>query len=201
MWIDEAANELYVADAMGTIGLSSSTRRRARSNACGAHTASRRATTDRRNTTGRAHLHILANPVHCVRIAHDGLVYVCDRINDRYQVFHKDGTFVREVRERPETLGNGSVWSMNFYPPKEQTYLLIADGENNEVRIVRRDTDTIVGHFGHSGRNAGDFHWCTSWPSIHTAMSTRAKSTPPSASNASSRAKIALEVREKPATG
>jgi hypothetical protein len=51
------------------------------------------------------------------------------------------------------------VWSINFYPPKEQTYLLIADGENNEVRIVLRDNDAIVGHFGRSGRNAGDFHW------------------------------------------
>jgi sugar lactone lactonase YvrE len=48
---------------------------------------------------------------------------------------------------------------MNFWPPKEQTYLLIADGENNQVRIVRRSDDTIVGHFGQSGRNAGEFHW------------------------------------------
>ena len=36
------------------------------------------------------------NPVHCVRISKDGLVYVCDRINDRYQIFRKDGTFVSE---------------------------------------------------------------------------------------------------------
>ena len=27
----------------------------------------------------------------------DGLVYVCDRPNDRIQIFRKDGTFVREV--------------------------------------------------------------------------------------------------------
>ena len=35
--------------------------------------------------------------MHCVRLSHDGLVYVCDRANDRIQVFHKDGTFVREI--------------------------------------------------------------------------------------------------------
>ena len=35
--------------------------------------------------------------VHAVRIAKDGLVYVCDRTNDRLQVFRKDGTFVREM--------------------------------------------------------------------------------------------------------
>ena len=33
--------------------------------------------------------------VHAVRISNDGLVYVCDRTNDRIQVFRKDGTFVR----------------------------------------------------------------------------------------------------------
>ena len=39
--------------------------------------------------------------VHAVRIANDGLVYVCDRTNDRVQVFSKNGTFVKEgfVRE------------------------------------------------------------------------------------------------------
>ena len=35
--------------------------------------------------------------VHAVRIARDGLVYVCDRTNDRLQVFRKDGTFVKEA--------------------------------------------------------------------------------------------------------
>ena len=40
------------------------------------------------------------NPVHCVRIARDGLVYVCDRLNDRVQVF-QEGRHVREaVRDR-----------------------------------------------------------------------------------------------------
>jgi hypothetical protein len=34
--------------------------------------------------------------VHCVIVSNDGLVYVCDRVNDRIQVFRKDGTFVTE---------------------------------------------------------------------------------------------------------
>src|SRR6202051_3845943 len=37
-----------------------------------------------------------ANPVHCVKIANDGRGYVCDRLNDRIQVFQKDRTFVTE---------------------------------------------------------------------------------------------------------
>src|SRR5262249_23722266 len=53
-----------------------------------------------------------ANPVHCVRISRDGLVYVCDRANDRIQVFKKDGTFVEEFQVEPQTLQNGSVWDL-----------------------------------------------------------------------------------------
>src|SRR5262245_34088213 len=49
-----------------------------------------------------------SNPVHCVRLSNDGLVYVCDRANDRIQVFRKDGTFVKEFRIEPQTRQNGS---------------------------------------------------------------------------------------------
>jgi hypothetical protein len=34
-----------------------------------------------------------------------------------------------------------------------------ADGENNEVRILKREDGTVLGAFGRSGRNAGQFHW------------------------------------------
>ena len=39
------------------------------------------------------------------------------------------------------------------------TYLLTADGENNEIRVLKRDDGTVVGSFGRNGRNAGQFHW------------------------------------------
>jgi hypothetical protein len=59
----------------------------------------------------------------------------------------------------PSTLASGSVWDLDFWPKNEQTYLIQADGENNEVRILRRDTLAVVSKFGRSGRNAGEFHW------------------------------------------
>ena len=40
-----------------------------------------------------------------------------------------------------------------------QRYMLIADGTNNEVRIVLRETGEVLGAFGRPGRQAGDFHW------------------------------------------
>lgn len=99
------------------------------------------------------------NPVHCVQVASDGLVYVCDRTNNRIQVFRKDGTFVKELFIEKETRANGSVWELALWPDERQTYLINADGANNEVRTLLRDTGEIVGRFGRNGRMAGDFHW------------------------------------------
>jgi DNA-binding beta-propeller fold protein YncE len=100
-----------------------------------------------------------ANPVHCVKLARDGLVYVCDRINNRVQVFRRDGSFVTEHFYVKETLGNGGVWDLALSVDAAQTYLFNADGENNEVRILTRADGTVLGAFGRSGRNAGQFHW------------------------------------------
>jgi DNA-binding beta-propeller fold protein YncE len=97
--------------------------------------------------------------VHCVRIAKDGLVYVCDRLNNRVQVFKKDGTFVTEWFYDKSTLGAGAVWGLAMWPDANQTWMLNNDGENNLVRILRRSDGQSVGGFGRSGRNAGHFHW------------------------------------------
>ncbi|WJR81808.1 hypothetical protein [Bradyrhizobium sp. NP1] len=99
------------------------------------------------------------NPVHCVKLANDGLVYVCDRTQNRIQIFRKDGTFVKEWFFEEATLGNGAVWDLALWPDPKQTYLLSADGENNEIRILKREDGSVVGGFGHNGRNAGQFHW------------------------------------------
>ena len=99
------------------------------------------------------------NPVHCVRITNDDLVYVCDRANNRVQVFEKDGTFVKEFEIEPDTLGNGSTWDVDVSPERRQKFLYNADGENNYVWILRRSQDKILSTFGRNGRMAGQFHW------------------------------------------
>ena len=71
--------------------------------------------------------------VHAVRIANDGLVYVCDRTNDRIQVFRKDGTFVKEQFIAKQTLGSGSVWDIGFSTDPAQTYMIVLDGTNQQV--------------------------------------------------------------------
>jgi DNA-binding beta-propeller fold protein YncE len=96
--------------------------------------------------------------VHAVRISHDGLVYVCDRTNDRLQVFRKDGTFVQEAFVAKETLGSGSVWDIAFSPDREQRFLIIPDGTNQQIWILERDTLNVVSAFGRAGHWAGQFY-------------------------------------------
>jgi hypothetical protein len=96
--------------------------------------------------------------VHAVRIARDGLVYVCDRTNDRLQVFRKDGTFVRERFIAKDTLGSGSVWDLGFSPDADQRYLIVIDGTNQQVYVLDRQTLDVLSTFGGGGRWAGQFY-------------------------------------------
>jgi DNA-binding beta-propeller fold protein YncE len=96
-------------------------------------------------------------PVHCAELANDGLVYVCDRPNDRIQVFQKDGKFVKEVFIAKKTLGDGSVWDIAFSKDPRQRYLYLADGKNERVYILDRETLRVLTSFGDGGRQPGQF--------------------------------------------
>ena len=94
-----------------------------------------------------------------MRVSNDGLVYVCDRDNDRIQVFRKDGRFIREFIVEAQTLQNGSTWDMTLSPDSGQRYLYVADGANGAVYILSRADGSKLGSFGHTGRYTGEFKW------------------------------------------
>jgi hypothetical protein len=98
------------------------------------------------------------NPVHCAELSRDNLLYVCDRVNDRIQVFHPDGTFVKEVFINKETLGSGSVWDIAFSKDAGQKYIYLADGENDRVHILDRESLAVLTTFGEGGRQPGEFY-------------------------------------------
>jgi DNA-binding beta-propeller fold protein YncE len=97
------------------------------------------------------------NPVHCAMPSDDGLIYVCDRPNDRIQVFQKDGTFVKEVRIAPKTLGDGSVWDIAFSRDPEQKFIYLADGKNEKIYVIDRQSLEVITSFGDGGRQPGQF--------------------------------------------
>ncbi len=98
------------------------------------------------------------NPVHCADLSVDRLLYVCDRVNDRLQVFKPDGTFVKEAFIAKRTLGSGSAWDIAFSKDPQQKYIYLADGENDRVHILLRDTLEVLTTFGEGGRQPGEFY-------------------------------------------
>jgi DNA-binding beta-propeller fold protein YncE len=95
--------------------------------------------------------------VSCVTIAKDGNVYVCDRQNNRIQVFTKAGKFVKEAVMQKGTLGNGAVWDIALSSDAAQQHLFVADGSDQKVIVVNRSTLAPMGEFGGGGRWPGAF--------------------------------------------
>ena len=96
--------------------------------------------------------------VHGIRIARDGLVYVSDRLNDRVQVFKKDGTYITEFIYDKETLGSGSVGNVTLWPDRTQSIMAINDPGNFQIRFARRTDGVVLGTMGHYGTFAGQLH-------------------------------------------
>ncbi len=78
--------------------------------------------------------------------------------NDRIQVFKPDGTFVKEVFIAKNTRGDGSVWDIAFSKDPQQKYIYLADGANEKIYIMLRDTLEILTSFGDGGRQPGQFY-------------------------------------------
>ena len=159
MFIDKASNELYVADGYGNhrvIVFDADTGKYKRH--WGAYGHKPDDTSLGPYNPDAPPAQQFRNPVHCAELANDGLLYVCDRVNDRIQVFKKDGTFVKEAIIAKRTLGDGSVWDIAFSKDAEQKYIFLADGSNEKVYIILRDTLEILTSFGDGGRQPGEFY-------------------------------------------
>jgi hypothetical protein len=97
-------------------------------------------------------------PVHCAQPSDDGLLYVCDRVNDRFQIFKQDGTFVKEVLFMRNTRGDGSVWEIAFSRDPKQKYMYVSDGANEKIHVFDRESMTEIYSFGDGGRQPGQFY-------------------------------------------
>jgi DNA-binding beta-propeller fold protein YncE len=127
-------------------------------------------------TKGNQKSAFFRNPVHCVKIANDGKLYVCDRGNDRIQVFDihdpslgkpcsnsmgaagKCG-FVAEQFISEHTSIIGTAVSLNFSRDEAQSCLYVGDNANMTIYLLNRSNLQELGRLGYSGRAPGDFHW------------------------------------------
>ncbi len=159
MFVDPKTNELYVADGYGNhrvIVFDADTGKYKRH--WGAYGHKPDDTNLGPYKPDAAPAQQFRNPVHCAQLADDGMLYVCDRSNDRIQVFKPDGTFVKEVFVAKNTLGDGSVWDIAFSKDPQQKYIYLVDGANEKIYIIQRDTMEILTSFGDGGRQPGEFY-------------------------------------------
>jgi len=98
------------------------------------------------------------NPVHCADMSVDRMIYVCDRVGDRLQVFTPEGKFIKEGFFAKNTKNSGSAWDIAFSKDKEQRFIFMADGVNEKVRVIDRQTLREVTTFGDGGRQPGQFY-------------------------------------------
>jgi hypothetical protein len=98
------------------------------------------------------------NPVHCAQPSNDGLIYVCDRTNNRIQVFKTDGTYVKQFALEVNTKGDGALWEIAFSRDPEQKFMYISDGANEKIHVLDRQTLKELYWFGGGGRGPGEFY-------------------------------------------
>lgn len=94
--------------------------------------------------------------VHCIALSRDKLLYVCDRVNNRIQVFKTDGSFVTQAAIAPDTKG-GTTYGIAFSADPAQKYAYVADGTNEKVWILDRASMNVLGAFGYGGHWGGAF--------------------------------------------
>src|SRR4029434_5785509 len=66
------------------------------------------------STRGTPQAQQIYNPVHCADMSVDRMIYVCDRVGDRLQVFTPGGKVVKEQWYAKNTLKEGSGWGVVF---------------------------------------------------------------------------------------
>jgi hypothetical protein len=106
---------------------------------------------------------------HCAKFDREGLLYVCDRGNDRIEVFDKTGAVKRVIEVKPGTAYSpapngapgrkaiGSALDVAFSSDPEQKYMYVVDTGNEVLWILDHESGRILGGFGSAGHNAGEF--------------------------------------------
>ncbi len=102
-----------------------------------------------------------ADIVHCVVATDDGFVYVCDRRNNRVQLFRQveDGTlrFERDIVISPRGGATGTATDVALSP--DGRFVYVAEMVNSRIWILDRKTHEPLAAVGRIGRQAGQFTW------------------------------------------
>jgi DNA-binding beta-propeller fold protein YncE len=105
--------------------------------------------------------------VHCMELANDGTVYVCNREGSRIQLYDRNGGSLRniELLWKPVTPpagghaqeSGGSAVSIAFSRDPEQRLLYVINQNNSVVEVLERKTGAVLTEFGGAGHFPGQF--------------------------------------------
>ena len=105
--------------------------------------------------------------VHCMTVAKDGHVYVCNREGSRIQVYDKMGNFQKNIEVpwtpvtppadgKPKESG-GSAVALDLSRDAGQQLMYVINQNNARIEIIERETGKILSNFGRSGHFPGEF--------------------------------------------
>jgi len=108
--------------------------------------------------------------LHFVEISKDRRVYIGERGQNRIQVFTTEGKWLQDIYVSPNTPAQrgacggvtsvkgspcGTMYKMVISKDQQQKYLFVADGHNDVIWMVDRQSGKTLGYLGGHGRLAG----------------------------------------------
>lgn len=112
----------------------------------------------------------IAKSIHCMALANDGLVYLCNRAANRLQVYDRMGNFKQNIEipwkaYTPVAAGDdkrksgtaGSAVAVALSRDAKQHLIYVINQNSARIEILDRQTGTFLSTFGRSGHFPGEF--------------------------------------------
>jgi hypothetical protein len=106
--------------------------------------------------------------VHCMTIANDGMVYVCNRMGSEVRIYDRMGKLQRSIPVpwKPVTQpkdgvvkqSGGAAVAVDFSPDPAQRFMFVINQNNSQIEIIERATGKNLGSFGRPGSFPGEFN-------------------------------------------
>jgi hypothetical protein len=112
----------------------------------------------------------IARSIHCMALANDGLVYLCNRAANRLQVYDRMGNFRQNIEipwkaftpvasgdDKRKSGTAGSAVAVALSRDAMQHLIYVINQNSARIEILDRQTGTILSSFGRSGHFPGEF--------------------------------------------
>jgi hypothetical protein len=106
--------------------------------------------------------------VHCMEVANDGTVYVCNRYGNQIRLYDNMGNLKKtfDLPWKPVTVpadgkieqSGGATVALALSRDAAQTFMFVVNQNNSQIDIVERQTGTLLSSLGEIGNLPGQFN-------------------------------------------